>query len=157
MVSLRVADENVKSLMNLIFAGGAFDGFELRSASVFSFAGFEFSGLLSRAAVSALPAPRKYALWSELKRHVYAAVKGKVKPELMKFVFCAGAAFTADFHKNAKALFLNMYYENGETRFTTATAQKAFELSKELDEKWDEYIRDFFSGLGVETEDPDEV
>jgi len=47
-------------------------------------------------------------------------------------------------HENAAAMFLNLNFEEGTARFTTAIAQKTFSLDKSIDQVWDQKIVNFF-------------
>lgn len=151
MLAFYLEETGVKNLMNKLMRENDFDSFEIRSASVSSFVGFEISGMLSKEAVTAQPngSTRLYALWGELKPFVFSFIKGKVKPASIKIVFSGGAELNKLIHPNAAALFLNMIYENDLLHFTTATSQKEFSLNKELDMKWEEYITGFFKKIDI--------
>ncbi|MDR1687153.1 MAG: DUF5721 family protein [Clostridiales bacterium] len=151
MLAFNVPETGVKDFMNKLFKESAFDDFEIRDACVTSFVKFEISGGLSKEALLAQPdaSRRYYANWAELKPYVFGFVKGKTKPENIRLVFSGGEILVKSIHENAAAVFLNMNYENGEIRFTTATSQKEFALNKELDARWEEYIEHFFSSLDI--------
>jgi hypothetical protein len=92
---------------------------------------------------------RNYCTWGEIRSQVFSLVKGKKKPKVFKIILSLSEMGTEKLHPNAKACFLNISFENDMVVFTTGTAQKEFDLSKAVDEAWDNVMRVFFKKLGV--------
>jgi hypothetical protein len=145
LLSFHIEEADVKTFMGKLFKDTVFDGFEVRQIIVSSFVRFEVSGELIKTEAE----KKGYAAWSEIKPFAFTFIKGKTKPESIKIIFSADTALLEAVHSNAAALFLNMSYENNTLRFTAATSQKEFALNKDLDNKWAEYINDFFTRLGI--------
>ena len=146
MLTLRIDETRVKPFMGKLFSEDAFDVFETRSVSVVHFVNLNIDAALVSSENKA------FAGWPMLKPYIYNFIKGKEKPKNIKIVFSLPRGMLADIAPNAAAAFLNMEYKDGEVRFLTATSQKEFSLSKELDILWDEYVKKFFSSRGIEVE-----
>jgi len=136
MLSLSINEAHVKGFMRLLFKETVFDALEMRSVIITSFARLEITS-------------EHGVLWQEVKPYVFDFIKGRPRPDIIKIVFSKSGDACKQIHPNARALFLNMNYEAGVLRFTTATSQKEFSLNKDLDQKWETYIEDFFKSLGL--------
>jgi hypothetical protein len=77
----------------------------------------------------------------------YEIIKQLTKPSYVKIIFAQKNP--TEIHANAKALFLNILYENDSVTFTTACAQKEFAMDKTLDQAWDDFMRNFFATHGL--------
>jgi len=134
--------------MSKLFAQSMFDAFEVRGVSVTHFIKLDADGALTESG------GKTFATWARLKPYIYHFIKGDVRPEYIKIVFSAPRGMLDGVAPNAAAAFLNMEYKDDAVRFTTATSQKEFSLSKEQDGLWDKYARKFFllNGVAVEEE-----
>ena len=148
MKVFEVAGDSVKSVMNHLLKGSAFDGFLVRGIEVSVFTKVEISGIIDknyypedqRAALN-----RNYVYWSEIKPFVLSLVKGGRTPNTLKIIFSMSDNEVSALHNNASALFFNLLYEEGVLRFTAAVGQKKFSLDKSEDTAWDAYIKGFFN------------
>ena len=137
MISFNL-NADVKGFMNRLLKEDAFDSLEARSAEIACKIRFSVSGALEE---------EGYITWGELRPAIFNLIKSGDKPKTIKIVFSHKNAEV--FHPNAAALFLNMIYENDNVTFTTATAQKQFNLEKSLNEQWDEHIIKFFNEKNI--------
>jgi len=147
MQVFEVANNSIKSVMNQLLKGSAFDGFLVRGAEISVFTKIEISGILDKRYLPECELNtinRNYILWSEIKRFILSLVKGGRTPNTLKIVFSVPDEQVKAMHKNASAMFLNLLYEEGKLRFTTAVGQISFSLDKSSDAVWDAYVRDFF-------------
>jgi len=150
MLAFEMTGGDVKTLMNRLLKEDVFDKFEVRGVEVCGITKFSATGVLDKSALpedeakKAAETGRSYCLWGELRPYVYAWVKGGKTPKSMKIVFSLGDEAVQKAHENAAAMFLNLNFEEGAARFTTAIAQKTFALDKTIDQVWDQKIVNFF-------------
>jgi hypothetical protein len=139
LLSFFIEENAVKDFMNRLLRESIFDGFEARTVDITALACISIFGQTESENDNILT-------WSEIKPLVTAVIKSGPRPRYMKIIFSANKELTVSVHENAKALFLNMTYENNKISFTTACAQKVFTLDKSLDKQWDVWVKDFFMG-----------
>jgi hypothetical protein len=148
MQIFEVATHSIKPVMNQLLKDSAFDDFLVRSAEVCVIAKVEISGILDK---SYLPEDerdstnRNYVYWKEVQPFVFSLIKGGRTPGMLKIVFSATDEKVKEMHDNASAMFLNLVYEQGKLRFTTAVGQRFFSMDKSSEAIWSEYIKDFFN------------
>jgi len=148
MQVFEVADDSIKSVMNQLLKGSAFDGFFVRGVEISALTKIEISGILDkkyfpeaeRGAIS-----RNFAYWNEIKPFVFSVIKGGRTPGILKIVFALPEEQVNTLHNNASSLFLNLLFEEGKLRFTTAVSQRSFSLDKSVDATWDTYIQGFIN------------
>ena len=139
----------VKSFMNKILRERDFDDFELRNVEIQSFAKFDIDGKINKEFNEEGQEDVFFCKWAKIKPYVFDFVKGKIKPSYMKFVISAPKELLEKVSENAAALFLNFVFEKDMVICTTGTAQKNFELNKDLDLAWEEYVKSFFKEIGI--------
>jgi hypothetical protein len=147
VLAFELTGEALKSVMQKLLKGSAFDEFFVRGVEIFTITKFEISGILNPAYCGESEEknpPRSYCLWSELKRYAFDLIKGNKKPQFLKIIFALPPDKVTAIHENAAALFLNVSFLEGKLTFTTAVCQKNFSLDKSLELKWEEYVRNFF-------------
>jgi len=146
-----VADDSIKTVMNQLFKGSQFDGFLVRGAEISVFTKIEISGILDK---NYFPEEersnfsRNYIFWNEIKPFVFSLIKGSRTPGSLKIVFSIVDDGAKALHENASSMFLNLLFEEGKLRFTTAVSQRSFSLDKSTDTAWDTYIRNFINQNG---------
>ena len=148
MQVFEVAAGSIKSVMNHLLKGSEFNGFLIRGVEVSVFTRIEISGILDKGFFpeeerDALR--RNYVYWSEIKPFVLSLIKGGRTPSAFKIIFSLTDEETKALHENASAMFLNLSYEEGKLRFTTAMSQRSFSLDKSVDAVWDAYIKEFIN------------
>ena len=141
MLALELGDGLVKGFMGRLFKEGIFNDFKVRNVDILAKNRFSFDGEISGGET------KDFSMWSEIQPLVFEIIKQMGRPSVLKIVFSHKEPQTI--HENALALFLNLMYDNGKVNFTTATSQKAFSLEKTLDSAWDEWMRGFFSSIGI--------
>ena len=143
MLAFAVEESAVKDFMNRLLREGLLDDYEIHGAEINTFTRIDIS------CEADLSDPRRFCLWRDIRPLVRAVVQTGPRPRSLKIVFSCPPALCAAIDPNASALSLNLHYENGELRFTTATTQKQFVLDKTLAAKWDAHIAAYFKELGV--------
>ncbi|MDR2648287.1 MAG: DUF5721 family protein [Clostridiales bacterium] len=146
MQVFEAASDSIKSVMNQLLKGTAFDGFLVRGAEISVLMKIEISGILDknyfpeaeRGAIN-----RNYVRWAEIKPFVFSLIRSGRTPSALKIVFSLPDEDAIALHDNASALFLNLLFEGRRLRFTTAVSQRSFSLDRSLDAVWDSYIKDF--------------
>ena len=145
MLALELSDDLVKGFMGRLLKEDIFCDFKVRSVDILAKNRFSLDGEISGGD------GKDYSMWSEVRPLVFEIVKQMGKPSVFKIVLSHKEPHAI--HENASALFLNLMYENGKVSFTTATSQKAFSLEKTLNSTWDEWMRKFFSSIGIVVSD----
>ena len=143
-----VANNSIKSVMNQLLKGSAFDNFLVRGVEISVFTRFEISGILDknyypeaeRGAIN-----RNYVYWHEVKPFIFSLIKGGRAPGMLKIIFSAADEDVKNLHNNASAMFLNFLYEENKLRFTSAVGLQGFTLDKTPDLIWDAYVQSFIS------------
>ena len=145
MLALELGDDLVKGFMGRLLREDIFSDFKVRSVDVLAKNRFSVNGEIAGGEA------RDFSMWNDLRPLVFEIVKLMGKPSVMKIVLSHREP--KEVHENASALFLNIMYENGKLGFTTATSQKEFALERTLDSAWDEWMRKFFSAIGIAVTD----
>ena len=128
-----VPESQVKDFMQHLFNQDTFAKFQVRGIVVHSFTHFEISGEKGEG---------DFCTWGELRPYVRNIIKGTEKPRIIKIIFALEAPEAT--HPNAAALFINVLYDNDKINCTTACSQKSFELNRDVDIVWDNWVTDFF-------------
>ncbi len=150
MIILKLKDENIKSFMNKLLKESTFDNFETRGIEILGFTKIEMSCQRNKSFYT--EEATDFLSWLEMKEHVLNFIKGKKTPVIMKFIFSIPDVYLEKIHNNAKALYLNIQYENGEIVFITGVQQKVFAMDKSLDIEWDEYVKKFMNKHEIDVE-----
>ena len=145
MLALELSEDLVKGFMGRLFREGIFNDFKVRSVDILAKNRFTIDGEVSGGET------KDFLMWSELQPLAFEIIKRMGRPSFLKIVLSHREPQTI--HDNASALFLNLTYDGGRLSFTTATSQKAFALERTLDSTWDEWMRGFFSSIGIVVSD----
>lgn len=137
MQAFSIQDHHVKEFMRHLFIQDTFIGFEVRGITLYSFTYFEISGEKAEG----------YCTWEELRPYVHHIIKGREKPKSMKVILNKPEPWLI--HPNAAALFININYDAEKIVCTTATSQKNFDLTKDVDAEWDIWVKEFFKQKGI--------
>ena len=157
MLALEMDKSYVKTFMGKLLREDLFDSFEARLVEISTTTRITIDGAIEASNMdtaeteAASPIKAVFTLWGSTRPLVYEIIKLCAKPRQIKIIFAYHAP--QEIHTNAAALFLNFVYENDGVTFTTATAQKQFEMDKSLDTEWDEHIREFFANTGIDVAD----
>ena len=147
MVLYEIRGDDLKALMNHLLKNSTFDKFQVRGVEVCTYTKMSLSGIIEKSYYPESERKgisRNYCLWSELREYVFEWIRGERQPKIIKIIFSLDEEVMSGIHANAAAMFLNLNFEEGIVKFTTATAQKNFEMDKSLDNSWDDMVRKFF-------------
>ena len=143
MLALKIEQRDVKQFMNKLLIDGVFDFFEFREAHISSFIRFELDGQKA-------PGPDgAHAAWKEVKPYAFNILRGSRKPKFMRFVLSYPEGRVAELDPGARALFLNIIFEEESVRVTTGFSAEKFRLDKAPESKWEAYVRGFLMDSGV--------
>ena len=150
MIMLKI--ENIREFMRLLVKDSLFDDFEARTVFVSTYVSFDIDCRIKK---NFFPEEKResikrdFCLWKEMRPVVFGLIKGERPPLGMKIVLSARPGLAAKIHENAKALFLNINFEQENLSITSGCSQKEFSLSKDTDSLWDSYIREFLTSNGI--------
>ncbi|MBQ7918701.1 MAG: hypothetical protein IJ324_01995 [Lachnospiraceae bacterium] len=162
MQALKVS--SMKSFMNHLLAGTAFDNFLLAEGTISTANTYTIDGHINKEFYNGddtVSLPYDFATWAEMKSLMFNLIKGKRTPLYFKFVLhfkpemvskllaAAGCSIPAE---QVKALVLTIKYDGGSAVLTTGTAFHTFVMNKEPDIIWDKAITQFLSKEGIEFE-----
>ena len=141
MLALKMGPKDVRLFMNKLLVEDVFDFFEFREAYISSFIRFELN------AQSGEPVS-----WKEIRPYAFNILKGGRKPASMRFVLSYPKDGLAGIEPSARALFLNIIFEEESVLITTGFSAGKFTLDKGPEAVWDAYVRDFLrnGGMGFE-------
>ena len=141
MLALTLPESEIKGFMGKLLREDMFDGFDVKSVLIESFARFEV-GLAADANGERLS-------WAQIRPFAFEVIKNGGKPALVKVVLALSQAEAEALFPEAKALFINITFENGGVMITTGSSEKAFSLERKLERAWDEHARGILAGKGV--------
>lgn len=133
MLALTLLETEIKGFMGKLLREETFDTFDVKSVSIDSFARFDIAATEER-----VP-------WATIKPHAFNILKGGQKPTFIKVILSMNQAEAEELFPEAKALFINITFENECITITTGAAQKTFSMNKTLERAWDEYARNFLT------------
>lgn len=162
MLALQITE--IKSFMNQLFLGEAFDHFLLSEAVFVTFSTFRIDGRLQRDYY----APDEdgltqsdgngFAFWRQIRPFCLELIRGKRTPLEFKIVFRlsranvqklvaqSGLSISAD---DVDGLFLNLHFRPGTLGVTTGTSIRFFTLDKTLDQVWDDMVKKYLRRIGI--------
>lgn len=161
MIALEIT--SLKSLMNQLLAGSAFDIFLLEEAVVTSAVTYTIDGHINRAFYpeeerSADIIPYELKPWSEIKGLCFNLIKGKHTPLNFKFVLHLKPEHAEGLIKKElptsdtaqlKALILLIKYDGTKAVITTGTSYHTFVPDKEPEKLWDKTISKYLADKGI--------
>ena len=127
MLALTLPETEVKTFMGKLLREETFDTFDVKSVAIDSFARFDIAATEERVS------------WATVKPHAFSIIKSGQKPSLVKIVLSMNQAEAEQLFTDAKALFINITFENDGVMLTTGAAQKTFSMDKTLERAWDEH------------------
>lgn len=159
MLALQVT--SMKSFMNHLLAGTAFDNFLLAEGTISTANTYTIDGHINKDFYNGddtVSLPYDFATWAEMKGLMFNLIKGKRTPLYFKFVLhfkpelvskllaTGGCSLPAE---QVKALVLTIKYDGTGAVLTTGTAFHTFVMNKEPDVIWDKAITQFLSKEGI--------
>ncbi|MCL2353777.1 MAG: DUF5721 family protein [Defluviitaleaceae bacterium] len=127
MLSLSIVD--VKGFMAKLLKEDVFDGFDLHTLNIQSFASFEVYKV----------AEEEPPKWGVIKPYAFDFVKGGKTPKAIKLVLSSGGEGC-----------INIYFEESKTTITTGFAQKTFTMDKSQARMWEEDVLQFLQKANIE-------
>lgn len=146
MKRYNVIPEETNAFMRALLKDSVFDNFKARDIDIRIFTEFKINCIKYDTEKEDEEKEKKleYIFWHEIKEYIIGIIKGKKLPKHMKIVFAIPEDSLEKFHPNAASLFLNVVYENNEVTITTGTSQKKFEMNKNIDDTWENFVVSFF-------------
>ena len=153
MFAVKLPESQTKPFMQKLLTESVFDGFDLRSAMVSSFARMELAGAPDKAQNDETAEKPAFNTWEVMRPYVTHYVRNGGKPKAMKLVFSMPPAALESRFPDASALFLNVLFD-GQVSIVTGTSQKSFSMDKSLEHNWDAYVQGFLQNnqITFETE-----
>jgi hypothetical protein len=161
MISLRI--EEVKSFMALLLTNTLFDELIVREMEIQTFTSFNISGQLHQDFFTEDELKNRgldqAVLWGEIRGIAFSIIRGSKSPLLMKIVFQLPSnqsnklveSLAGKLHiEDVGGLYMNIRFENNVLHIITGTAIKTFTLDKTLDIEWDEWVKRFLAGQGIQ-------
>lgn len=146
MLALELEKSRVKAFMNILLRGSVFEGFDVLKIEISAANLITIDGATEGDDGSAY-----YSSWSNLRPLVYEIIKFCSKPKFVKITFLYRD--TATFHENARALTVNLTYENDNVYFTTSTTPREFTMDKTMERDWDTWVREYLAKTGYQVSD----
>lgn len=149
---------DTKKCMSQLLLCDTFDHFSLSDGEITTFSKFHIDGYLHKEFFEDTP-EQEYGLWSDYRNFCFSIIKGKRTPLHFKFIFALpaesmqevlAAADSSVTMEQIQGLYLNFRFEDGVLTCTTGTALKVFTLDKSLEHALDNWIKVFFTKLGIE-------
>lgn len=148
MYSFYIDGKDIKVFMNKLLKEDFFNSFELRSCEIKKNIFLTIDGKLNKKWYKDKPA-NDYSCWAEARPYIFDFIKGKKAPEHIKLILSLNSSALGKIHRNAKACFLNILFEEGKVAIVTGTAQKEFSLDKGVDDAWEDNVKKFFKKMGI--------
>lgn len=150
--------EDIKTFINDLLIKEKYDSFYLFEARIKTALDYYINGKVNmdfydteeREAGEVLS---EYIEWKQIKQRVYDLIKGTRLPISFKIVLMFNRENIirlvemnnlAVRPEEVGALFMNVYYEQGELHVTTGTSVKVFSLDKTLEHLWDESVEKYY-------------
>lgn len=164
MLALQIT--SMKTFMNHLLAGEAFDIFLLEEAVISTANTYTIDGhvnvdFFTPEERENNAVPYEFQAWSEIKGLCFNLIKGKHTPLYFKFVLhlkpekasalLASGDCSVDISQ-VKSLVLNIRYDGSKAVLTTGTAYHTFVMSKEPDAIWDKALATYLAKCGIDCE-----
>lgn len=165
MLALQIT--SMKTFMNQLLAGDAFDIFLLEEAVISTANTYTIDGHINTDFFSpeergSDQIPYEFQPWSNLKGLCFNLIKGKNTPLFFKFVYHLKPEKTVELltktdstvdASQIKALVLTIRYDGSRAVLTTGTSFHTFVMSRDADTIWDRTITDYLSDKGISYEE----
>lgn len=148
--------EDVKTFMNELLVNERYDSFYMFETRLKVAMDYYVNGKINKDFFDSddeREALDDYVSWKDIKNKIFELIKGIRLPISFKVILM----FNRDNierliemnnipvnPQDVSALFLNIYYENGELTVTTGTSLKVFTLDKTLEHLWDETVEKYY-------------
>mgnify|MGYP005760250741 FL=1 len=165
MLALKIND--IKTFMNQLLIGTAFDSFPMTEASVTTFNTFTIDGQINKdffdTDIQDILAQNGavYSLWKEIKPFCRNIMRGKLLPLQFRIILqltpgqlseVLGIPDSQITDHAIHSLSLNIHYKNKMLLCTTGVSLKSFTLDKNPEQLWDGIVLNFLKQLCVDFE-----
>ncbi|MBR2187928.1 MAG: hypothetical protein IJ860_00745 [Eubacterium sp.] len=168
MIAIEITQ--VRSFMNQLLLGEAFDAFLVPEVSITTFATFQIDGTLHPAFYSGdterdpadVPTEDQQRVstvrWADIKKHCLSVIRGSRTPLAFHFVFqldpASAAALIASEGLSAApeevhGLYLNCRFRQNTLQLTSGVSLAFFDKGKAVERAWDAHLTRFFRQIGV--------
>ena len=162
MVALSI--ENRKQFMGCLLTTTAFDGFRISEAVVRTSVTFSIDthlteGFFSGEELESMHLKEQDPIpFSMMRQTLYELIRGTHTPLFFRFVMTLPPADAADLLQNAdngmteadiNGFFLNLTFQNGEIRATTAISYRSFPPDHSVDRIWDCSVKQLLEKNGI--------
>ena len=160
MLSLTIND--VKNFMSHLLTDDTFDRFYLVEAAIKMGISYHIDGHLNKEFFDTevrRTLTRSYSYWKETRPKVLSLIRGKQLPlgckiilavpdsSLVTFIEKSGVSFGRE---DIDGMYLNIIYDPNHLTVTTGISYRIFTMDKRLEHAFDDYVRSFLLGLGIE-------
>lgn len=153
--------EEIRDFMNALLVQSRYDSFYLFEARIRTNLDYYINGKINidyydseeRKEYEASRELTEYISWHQIKHTIYDLIKGKRLPVSFKIILMFNRENITRLvemnnlpvrSEDVGALFMNIYFENGELTVTTGTSLKIFSLDKTLEHLWDETVEKYY-------------
>ena len=150
MISIKINDKD--NFMNSLIVGHLFDDFNMTECSVNTFIKYSIDGKLNKDYFDE-ETDNDFILWKDFKSIFTSLIRGNRAPSKIKLVLSLSPLGYNGFINstsininpdNISGLYMNINYDDGGLNIITATSQKVFTMSKDLDIAWDNTVESIF-------------
>lgn len=150
MYAFALTGEDIKKFMNCLLKEEHFDIFRVHSCEIITFCTFKIDGMMNRDFFDEAEVPGgSRCPWAVIKTYVYGLIRGKKQPKRFDLVLAVPEDKLELLHKNCKEAYLNISYAGNKITFVTGTLQKEFDLGKQQDAAFENYIKKLFKKLDL--------
>ena len=152
--------EEVKSFMSKLLYSDMFDLYLLSEAQVTTYQTFQIDGHINRDFYKEMEPSEEesyflesgYSTWKHMRPFCFDLIKGKRTPLSFKFILVLPSVLAHTFLEpmgassdllSQKTCFLNIRYDGSKLTCVTATSSNDFQLEKDTDRCWDQYLERF--------------
>lgn len=153
--------EEIRDFMNALLVQSRYDSFYLFEARIRTNLDYYINGKINidyydseeRKEYEASGELTEYISWHQIKHTIYDLIKGKRLPVSFKIILMFNRENITRLvemnnlpvrSEDVGALFMNIYFENGELTVTSGTSLKIFSLDKTLEHLWDETVEKYY-------------
>ena len=161
---------DTKKCMSELLLRETFDTFlfiegEITTFNTFSIDGYihpEFYGSEAQESQAEPVTASGYSTWDQVREFCFSIIRGKRTPLDFKLIFSLPEQRIRglidekklDFQpESVQGLYLNFRYDGTKLTCTTGTSLHIFTLDKSLEHGFDQWVREFFTGKGIEWEE----
>lgn len=140
--------EEVKIFFNKLFREDVFDGLCVRSCEITTLVNYNIDGKINKLWDEDTHEDN-YCKLRDIKQNVLSLIKGKKMPQSMKIQFSVPTAGCEKIHPNAKALFINVVFEENKLTIISGFSEREFSMDRAVDHYWSEWLKKFMKKVCI--------